>query len=113
MERLEERIRRLEFQIELIREFLDSDLHPFIYSVLEAGLTESQHEAILDLMDEARQGIKNGKPMSHSEFEQKVYEIVPTRRRDYHFAEDIVSTLNEEGRYPEVYEHMKKSDMNI
>ena len=41
------------------------------------------------------------------------YEIVPSRRGDYYFAEDIVSTLNYEERWVKVYKHMKKDEMNI
>ena len=113
MERLEKRIRRLEFQIELLREFIVSDINPFIYLVLETGLTEDQYEAILDLMEETLQGIMNGNPMGHGEFEQRVYEIVPSRRGDYHFAESIVRTLKEGTRWEAVYKHMKKDGMNI
>ena len=51
--------------------------------------------------------------MSHHKFEESIYEVVPSRRGDYHFAEDIVSTLNYEGRWVEVYKHMKKDGMNI
>lgn len=110
---LEKRLEHLEYRVRLLAQIADFEKHPFTYTVLESDLTESQARAIFDLMDKALQTIKNGKPMSHHEFEEKIYEIVPSRRGDFHFAEDIVSTLNDEGRWVEVYKHMKKSGMNI
>jgi len=110
---LEKRIEHLEYRVKLLAEIADFERHPFISAVLEANLTESQIRAIYDLMDEALQTIREGKPMNHHEFEERIYEIVPSRRGDYHFAEDVVSTLNDEGRWVEVYKHMKKDGMNI
>lgn len=51
--------------------------------------------------------------MSYHKFEERIYEIVPSRRGDYHFAEDIVSTLNDEGTWTEVHRHIRKDGMNI
>lgn len=110
---LEERVKHLEERVEMLIHIADMDKHPFTYSALEHGLTKQQVTRILDLMDRARKSIKEDKPMNHSVFEQAVYEIVPSKRGDYHFAEEVVSTLNEEGRWKEVYAHMKKNGMNI
>jgi hypothetical protein len=110
---LKKRIERLEYRVRLLAQIADFEGHPFTCMVLESGLTEAQVKAIFDLMDETLQTIGNRKPMSHHKFEERIYEIVPSRRRDYHFAEDIVSTLNDEGRWAEVYRHMKRDGMNI
>jgi len=110
---LERRLEHLEYRVKLLAEIADFEKHPFIYTVLEADLTESQVRAIFDQMDKALKTIKNGKPVSHYEFEERIYEIVPNRRGNYHFAEDVVSTLNDEGRWGEVYKHLKKDGMNI
>jgi len=110
---LEKRIEHLEYRVSLLAEIADFERRPFIYAALEADLTKSQVKAIYDLMDEVFQTIRAGKPMNHHEFEKRIYEIVPSRFGDYHFAEDIVSTLNAEGRWIEVYKHMKKDGMNI
>jgi len=112
-EELERRIQHLEYRVKLLAEIADFEKHPFIFTVLESDLGESQVRAIFDLMDKVSKTIKDGKPMSHHKFEESIYEIVPSRRGDYHFAEDIVSTLNDEGRWVEVYKHMKKDGMNI
>lgn len=110
---LERRIQHLEYRVRLLAEIADFERHPFIYTVLESDLTESQVRAIFNLMDEVSKTVRDGKPMSHHKFEESIYEIVSSRRGDYHFAEDIVSTLNDEGRWVEVYRHMKKDGMNI
>ena len=113
VEDLERRVEHLEYRVKLLAEIANFEEHRFIYTVLESDLTESQVRAIFDLMDEASRTIRNGKPMSHHKFEERIYEIVPSHLGDYHFAEDIVSTLNDEGRWVEVYKHMKKDGMNI
>ena len=120
MESIESRLRELErtieylkYRVELLASIADSEHHPFIFTVLESNLTEHQVIAIYDLMDEASKTIREGKPMGHHQFEQRIYEIVPSHRGDYHFAESIVDTLNDEQRWEEVYQHMKKDGMNL
>jgi len=111
---LEKRVQLLEDQIGMLRELVDSDKYPFMFLALESGLSNSQVEQIFKLMEEVSKAIFSKKtPMSHSEFEERVYQIVPTHKRDYHFAESIVRTLNAKGQYAEVYQHMKKSGMNL
>ena len=110
---LNRRIKHLEYRVRLLAEIADFERHPFIYTILESDLTESQVKAIFDLMDKVSQTIRNGRPITHHKFEESIYEIVPSRHGDYHFAEEIVSTLNGEGRWVEVYRHMKKDGMNI
>jgi hypothetical protein len=110
---LNRHIKHLEYRVRLLAEIADFERHPFIYTVLESDLTESQVRAIFDLMDKVSQTIRDGRPISHHKFEESIYEIVPSHRGDYHFAENIVSTLNDEGRWVEVYKHLKKDGMNI
>jgi hypothetical protein len=111
---LEKRVEHLEDRIEMLMELVDDDKYPFMYLALESGLTKSQVNQIFHLMEEVSKAIYSGKePMNHSEFEDRVYNIVPTHRNDYHFAESIVRTLNARGQYQEVYQHMKKSGMNL
>lgn len=110
---LEKRVQYLEERVEFLVEIADSEKDPFIYLALETGLTKNQVDKIFNLMDEVREGINAGRPMHHHEFERRVYEIVPSRKGDYHFAESIISSLNETGRYQDVYQHMKKDGMNI
>jgi hypothetical protein len=107
---LEKRIEHMEYRIKLLAEIADSKRHPFTYMILESNLTEPQVRAIFDLMDRATKTIRNGEPMSRNEFEDRVYNIVQNRRGDYHFVDDIISSLKDEGRWAEVYEQLKKSD---
>ena len=111
---LEKRVQLLEDRIGMLMELVDSDKYPFMFLALESGLTESQVNQIFKLMEEVSKAIFNKKtPMSHSEFEERVYQIVPTHKNDHHFAESIVRTLNKTSQYAEVYQHMKKSGMNL
>lgn len=114
IEELKKRVQHLEDKVEMIRELIDDDKFPFMYLALESGLTMSQVNQIFDLMQEISQSIiQKQNPMQHSEFEERIYQIVPTHRDDYHFAQSVVRTLYRNGEYTEVYHHMKKSGMNI
>jgi hypothetical protein len=115
LEELEQQIEHLNFKLGLLMEMVGSQNDPFTYHCLEADLGKDQIQAILGLMDEVWNEAKKkgGKPMNHHEFEQRVYQIVPSHKGDYHFAEGIVSTLYDEGKYKEVFKHMKKDGMNI
>jgi len=114
IEELEKRVQHLEERVKMLVEIADYEKHPFTYTALEYGLTESQINKIFALMDEVEDAIRSGKkPLNHSEFEDRVYEIVPSRQNDYHFAQDIVSSLNRTHQYQEVYQHMKRSGMNL
>jgi ABC-type phosphate transport system ATPase subunit len=110
---IEEKIRYLEERINMLIQIADMDKRPFTFLALEYGLTKEKIDKIHDLMDRVSDSIQKGKPMHHNVFENVVYEIVPSRKGDYHFAEEIVKTLNMEGRWEEVYKHMKKSGMNL
>jgi hypothetical protein len=117
---VEERIRALESEVEELKEkqgrlltLTDPQRHPFTYLTLEANLTRPQVESILNLMDETERSLSTSQPMHHVEFERRVYEIVPSRAGDYHFAEDIVRTLNDSNQYTSVHNHMRTSGMNL
>ena len=112
-EELAKDIEQLKFRISQLMELVDPERNAFVFHCMGANLSEHQVKAIYDLMDETRKGIKESKPIHHAEFERRVYEIVPSKNGDYHFAEGIVSTLYDKRRYEEVFKHMQKSGMNI
>lgn len=105
--------RDTEYKIQLLMRLVDPRNDEFAYLLLEASATEEQEKAIYDLMDKTAKAIAEGKKVSHGEFEREVYKIFPDRWGDYHFAENIVSTLNEQSRWTPVYKYMKKNGMNI
>jgi hypothetical protein len=113
VQEVEKRVQYLEERVEFLVGIADPEKDPFAYLVLESGLTKGQMNRIFDLMDEVERTIRADKPMQHFEFEQRVYEIVPSHTGDYHFAENIVSTLHEAGRWQAVYQQMKRNGMNI
>lgn len=108
-----ERLAQLEYRVELMTNLVDSERNPFLYLCLESGITREQKRQILDLMDETRAAIRANRPMDHHTFEQRVYEICPRYRGDYHFAEAIVSTLRQTHQWTDVYEFMKTNGMNL
>ena len=111
--KLEKRVEELEHKIEDLLRLVDMEKAPFSYLVLESNLTGNQVDGIYDLMDDFRNYIRAGHKIKHSDFEEELYKIVPSKQGDYHFAQDVVGSLNDEGRYTDVYEALKKSGMDI
>lgn len=115
-EALERRIQELEEElkdkISDLLQLVDHKRAPFTYLMLEMNVNRHQVKDILDLMEEAKKSLATTKPMNGGEFEIRVYDIVPERKGDFHFAESIVGTLFEENRWVEVAEHMAKNGMN-
>lgn len=107
------RVQHLEEKVRMLLEVSDPKRHPFTYLALEFDLSETQYKAILDLMDEAWKSLKTTKPMRHPTFEQRVYEIIPSLNGNHEFVKSILLTLNDEGKYEDVYVHMKKDGMNL
>ena len=108
LEQMEKRIENIEYRVKLLSEIADFDNHPFIFTVLEVNLTEAQVTGIYDVMDQAREIIRSGKQSSLLKIEQGFYEIVPEKKGDYHFVEEIIGALKDERRWVEVYNHLKK-----
>jgi septation ring formation regulator EzrA len=113
LKKLEKRVAELEHKIEDLLRLVDMEKAPFSYLVLESNLTSNQVDGIYDLMDDFRNYIRAGHKIKHPDFEEELYKIVPSKQTDYHFAQDVVSSLNDEGRYTDVYKALKKSGMNI
>ena len=109
----EDRLAMLEYKIELLTALVDPDRNPFVFLCLEEDVTREQKKQLMDLMEDASISIREDKPMSHHEFENRVYSISPKHHGDYHFAEAIVSTLNDTHRWRDVYEYMKHHGMNL
>ena len=112
-EEIMERLDFIEFRQELM--FSNTDLDR---SLIEYKITREQYRAIMDLMDEYRNLIGNGKECSNGGFEQRMYEILPERHGDYHMCEEIAKNFMLDGRWEEVfmnlygdmlkYSHLKK-----
>ena len=111
--KLEKRVGELEHKIEDLLRLVDMEKAPFSYLVLESNLTSNQVDEICDLMDDFRNYIRAGHKIKHPDFEEELYKIVPSKQGDYHFAQDVVGSLNDEGRYTDVYKALKKSGMDI
>ena len=111
---LRSKVEELEYKLEMFMELVDSEQNPFAYMVIELKLTREQVGQIYDLMDRWQDLIDNNTPnLNHHQFEQEVYQIVPSHYGDYHFAESIVSTLYQNQRWTDVYTFMKENGMNI
>ena len=93
---------------------VDPSTKPFSYHMLEADASRQQVDQVMGLMDSIRKTINSGgTPMSHGEFESRIYKIFPSRDGHYGFAEGIVSTLHDERKWEEVYDYYSKNGMNI
>lgn len=110
---LEKRVEELEHKIEDLLRLVDMEKAPFSYLVLESNLTINQVDGIYNLMDDFRNYIRAGHKIKHPDFEEELYKIVASKKGDYHFAQDVVSSLNSEGRYTDLYKALKKSGMDI
>ena len=110
---LEKRIENLEYRVRLLSEIADFENHPFIYTILEANLTEAQVTAIYDLMDQAMEMIRSGKKVELLKLENGIFQLIPEQNGNYHFVKDIVCTLKDEGRWVEVYNHLKENGTDI
>ena len=95
----EERLDFLEYRQELL--FENSDYSRLLF---EYKVTREQNQAIGDVFDEYRAKIENGESVSSGVFEQRIYDVVPQERSNYHFAEFLAQTTFEEHRWTEVFE---------
>lgn len=108
-----DRLDLIEFRQELL--FSNTDLDR---SIFEYRITRTQFKAIMNLMDEYRDMIDNGKSCTNAEFEQRMYKILPEHNGDYHLCEEIAKNFMLDGRWEEVfmnlygnmpkYSHLKK-----
>ena len=70
--------------------FTNTDLDRIIF---EYKITRRQYRAIMDLMDEYRDLIENGKECSNGGFEQRMYEILSEHDGNYYMCEAIAKNL--------------------
>ncbi|MEB8804922.1 DUF1878 family protein [Bacillus cereus] len=98
---IKERLELLEFRQQLL--FENTEFARFLF---EMEVTKEQLNRIYDLMDALSEEIREEKLVTHSAYEQQIYEIVPAKRGNYHFAESISQILHEGSRWPEVFEHV-------
>lgn len=100
-EEIMERLDYIEFRQELM--FTNTDLDRIIF---EYKITRRQYRAIMDLMDEYRDLIGNGKECSNGGFEQRMYEILPEHDGNYHMCEAIAKNFMLDGRWEEVFKKL-------
>ncbi len=94
---LNERLDFIEFRQQLL--FDNSDLSRFLF---ECQIVYSEYVMIMKLMDELENKIKEGMHVKSTEFEQRVYKIVPYHQGDYHFCEGIAMLFYKDGRWRDV-----------
>ena len=93
-----ERLDFIEFRQELM--FTNTALDR---SIFEYRINRAQYDAIMNLMDEYRNMIEQGKDCSHSGFEQRIYEILPEHNGNYHMCEELAKNFMLDGRWEEVF----------
>lgn len=95
---LEDRLDYIEFRQRLL--FDNDDVSRLLF---EYEITHDEYTKIMDLMDKYRNKIEKSESVYHSEFEDEIYSIVPSRFGDYHFCEYITKAFMECGRWEEVF----------
>ncbi len=98
LEEIEKRIELMEFRQQLL--FDNDEVSRLLF---EYGITQDQYRKIMDLMDECRKQIDKGQEVSHTEFEDAIYKIVPNHASDYHMCEYLARAFMETGRWDEVF----------
>lgn len=95
---IEDRLEFIEFRQELLFNNTEVDRMLFEYNI-----TQDQYIRIMDVMDEYRKMIIEGKETSHGKFEEKIYGIIDHLHGNYHFCEYISRAFMNEGRWEEVF----------
>lgn len=97
---LEERLDFIEFRQQLL--FYNG---PYERLLFDHKITREQWEAIADIFDEYRKKVDAGEDIGISAtYEQKIYEAVPHKYGNYHFAEDLAYVNHQRGSWAEVFE---------
>ncbi|UUV26923.1 MULTISPECIES: DUF1878 domain-containing protein [Lysinibacillus] len=101
IEELEQSIEFLNFRQELL--FSNTSVDRILY---EYNITKQQYTYIMDLMDKYREKIGNGEKVSHSVFEDEMYDIVFQHKGNYHFVESLTRAFWENDRWEEVFDEL-------
>ena len=101
---IDERIDELEFKIKKLHEIIvDPRRTKFNHIILDYNLSRNEVNRIFGLMDEVS-------TLTHSierkTFEAKMYEAIPRLKNESHFAELVVRSLYEDGKYAEIYKQL-------
>ena len=105
---LKRKVRRLFIVVERA-----TDAEPFLQLMISQDATEAQESAVYDLMNEVDGQLSQERDaMGHEDFEARISEIFPEHRHK-HFAESILIRLAREGGWERVYEHLRRSGMNL
>lgn len=96
-ESLEQRIKMLEFKVQLLSERTNTS-----EILLEYDISKEQYDKIMDLMDEIRSDLSNNNEVNNSIFENKIYKIIG-KDGDYHFCEAIAKAFMEDNRWEEIF----------
>lgn len=105
-DKLEKRIEQLEFRESLMLE--NSEVSNIL---LQYNVNQEEYSEIMDVMENMRNKLENGKNVSSAEFETQITNIfggfVNAGRRepgiDYHFCEYIAKAFWEDARWKEVF----------
>ena len=79
---IDERLNYIEFRQQLL--FENDEVSRLLF---ENQITEIEYRNLMELMDSYRAKLDNGEEVFSGEYEQKVYEIIPSKYGDYHFCE--------------------------
>ena len=95
---IDERLDFIEFRQQLL---FDNDKISRL--LFEYEVTKDQYNFIMDIFDEYSSKVDSEDHLTNGGFEQKIYEVVPQHKGNYHFAEALALNFYEADRWTEVY----------
>jgi Protein of unknown function (DUF1878) len=111
MSNLDERIDLLEYQVELLAQIMQDPKHShFNHIILERKLNRLDVNKIYGLLDMVSE---NPTATDRDDFLERLSDLIPKFSGDAMFASSILSSLNEDGKYTNVYEYLKYNDASL
>ena len=95
---MEERLNNIEYRQKLL--FENTPISRFLF---ESNTTESEYIAIMDLLAIYQAKIEKGEKVSSGDFECQIYNLVPSKKGDYHYCELVSKLFAEEGQWEDVF----------
>ena len=111
---LEQQVAELRRKLTRVFTVLDISIakEPFLRLMISIDATVAQESDVYDLMGEVDARLSHGKTMDHLEFRDRVHKIFPGHELQ-HIAEAIVTRLLPDGGWDRVYQHLRRSGMNL
>lgn len=113
MARLSKRVAKLEQRVNLLVSIADFETYPVICTCLEADMDADQIDKVVEIINKAEHSLNTKKPMSYSQFEKSILEIVPTQKSNPEFVKNLIRAMAKRDKFYRGYEHFKKEGVDL